>query len=270
MAEIELEVEGGVLTATLNRPERMNSLSPELTSGLLAAVERASEDDKVRVMVLTGAGRAFCAGAEVSSDRMPAGGNGASAPPARPRSERMNFRAGSVETAEAFANCDVPIIGAINGVAAGGGFGIALCCDVRIFAESARIGSIFIKRGIAADYGAAYWLPRIVGVSKAFELFYDGNVIDSTQALELGLANRVVPDEEFATEVRAYAEQIAAGPPMGYTAIRRLIIESVDSLDRLTFLDREWTAQSALLRTDDAAEGFRSFVERRDPQFSGQ
>ena len=269
MPDIESVVEGGVMTVTLNRPERMNSLSPELTSGLLDAVQRASADDDVRVMVLTGAGRAFCAGAEVSADRMPAGGNGAT-PPARPRSDRMNFRAGSVETAQAFANCDVPIIGAINGVAAGGGFGLALCCDVRIFAESARIGSIFIKRGLAADYGAAYWLPRLVGVSKAFELFYDGNVVDSATALELGLANRVVPDDELASEVRAYAEQIAAGPPMGYTAIRRLIVESVDSIDRLTYLDREWTAQSALLRTDDAAEGFRSFVERRDPRFTGQ
>ena len=102
------------------------------------------------------------------------------------------------------------------------------------------------------------------------ELFYDGNVVDSARALELGLANRVVPDDEFTSEVRAYAEQIAAGPPMGYTAVRRLIVESVDAIDRLTYLDREWAAQSALLRTDDAAEGFRSFVERRDPQFSGR
>ena len=105
----------------------------------------------------------------------------------------MNYRSGSVQTVQAFANCDVPIIGAINGVAAGGGFGLALCCDVRIFAESARIGSIFIKRGIAADYGAAYWLPRIVGVPKAFELFYDGNVVDSATALELGLATASCP-----------------------------------------------------------------------------
>ena len=170
MPDIEVKVESGVMTVTLNRPERMNSLSPELTRGLLEAVERASRDDDLRVMVLTGAGRAFCAGAEVSSDRMPAGGNGATAAPP-PRHDRMNYRSGSVETVEAFARCDVPIIGAINGVAAGGGFGLALCCDVRIFAESARIGSIFIKRGIAVDYGAAYWLPRIVGVAKAFELF---------------------------------------------------------------------------------------------------
>jgi 2-(1,2-epoxy-1,2-dihydrophenyl)acetyl-CoA isomerase len=272
MSDIEVEVENGVLTATLNRPERMNALSTELRIGLLDVLDRASRDDDVRVMVLTGAGRAFCAGAEVSSDSMPAGGGGGdngAVPTVSARHDRMNYRAGSAETVEAFATCDVPIIGAINGVAAGGGFGIALCCDVRIFAESARIGSIFIKRGIAADYGAAYWLPRIVSVPKAFELFYDGNVVDSTRALELGLANRVVPDEELEAEVRTYAEQIAAGPPMGYTTIRRLVIESVDALERRTFLDREWAAQSSLLRTDDAAEGFRSFVERRDPQFSG-
>ena len=275
MADVELEVRDGILLATLNRPERMNSLSAELTRGLLAAIDRASRDDDVRVMVLTGAGRAFCAGAEVTSDRMPAGGSttsdgrGSGTPPARSRFDRMNVQAGSAETAEAFARCDVPIIGAINGVAAGGGFGIALCCDVRIFAESARIGSIFIKRGIAADYGAAYWLPRIVGASKAFELFYDGNVIDSARALELGLANRVVPDEQLLDEAMAYAARIAAGPPMGYTGIRRLIQDSVNSIERSVFLDREWAAQTALLRTSDAAEGFRSFIERRDPEFTG-
>lgn len=274
MADVEVEVTDGVMVATLNRPEKMNSLSAELTAGLLAAIERASEDDDVRVMVLTGEGRAFCAGAEVSADRAPAGasssnGTGTGVAPARSRHDRMNFQAGSAEVAEAFARCDVPIIGGINGVAAGGGFGIALCCDVRIFAESARIGSIFIKRGIAADYGAAYWLPRIVGVAKAFELFYDGNVLDSATALELGLANRVVPDDEFKHELMAYARQIAAGPPMGYTGIRRLIQDSVNSIDREVFLDREWGTQTALLRSGDAGEGFKSFLERREPQFTG-
>lgn len=274
MADVEVEVNDGILVATLNRPEKMNSLSPDLTAGLLAAIDRASEDDDVRVMVLTGEGRAFCAGAEVSNERAPAGvgsasGNGTGTAPARSRQQRMNFRAGSADTAAAFARCDVPIIGAINGVAAGGGFGIALCCDVRIFAESARIGSIFIKRGVAADYGAAYWLPRIVGVSKAFELFYDGNVIDSTRALELGLANKVVPDDEFMGAVMAYAAQIAAGPPMGYTGIRRLILDSVNAIDRDVFLDREWVVQAELLRSSDAGEGFKSFLERRDPAFTG-
>lgn len=276
MADVEVEVNDGILVATLNRPEKMNSLSADLTAGLLAAIDRASSDDDVRVMVLTGEGRAFCAGAEVTPERAPAGvgsasgnGTGTGTAPPRSRQDRMNYRAGSAETAEAFARCDVPIIGAINGVTAGGGFGIALCCDVRIFAESARIGSIFIKRGVAADYGAAYWLPRIVGVSKAFELFYDGNVIDSTRALELGLANKVVPDDEFMDAVMAYAAQIAAGPPMGYTGIRRLILDSVDAIDRDVFLDREWAVQRELLRSSDAGEGFKSFLERREPAFTG-
>jgi len=271
MTDLEIEVNDGILVATLNRPEKMNSLSADLTAELLGAVARASEDDDVRVMVLTGAGRAFCAGAEVSSERAPAGVGGVttSAPPPKSRHDRMNVQAGSAEIVEAFARSDVPIIGGINGVAAGGGFGIALCCDVRIFAESARIGSIFIKRGVAADYGASYWLPRIVGVSKAFEIFYDGNVMTAQQALEVGLANKVVPDEDFEAEVMSYAAQIAAGPPMGYTGIRRLIQDSVDSIDRETFLDHEWAAQVSLLRSTDAAEGFRSFLEHRAPEFTG-
>lgn len=276
MADIEVTVEDGVLLATLNRPERMNSLSAELTTGLLDAVDRASKDDDVRVMVLTGNGRAFCAGAEVSGDAMPAGGssgseNGGGAAAARSRSDRMHPEtAGSIGTVRAFANCDVPIIGAINGVAAGGGFGIALCCDVRIFAESARIGSIFIKRGLAADYGASYWLPRIVGYSRALEIFYDGEVMDAQRALELGLANRVVPDDQLMDEAMTYARRIAAGPPMGYTTVRRMVIDSVDAIGRDSFAEREWAAQAELLRTADAAEGFKSFLERREPEFSGQ
>ncbi len=269
MADIEIEVNDGIMLATLNRPEAMNSLSADLLSGLMGAIERASEDDDVRVMVLTGSGRAFCAGAEVSQERNP-GTSGTSVGPARSRYARMNVQAGSAETAEAMARCDVPIIGAINGVAAGGGFGLALCCDVRFFGESGRIGSIFIKRGLAADYGAAYWLPRLVGPAKAFELFYDGEVIKAPEALALGLANRVYPDEELMAETLAYAKKIADGPPMGYTGVRRLIQDSVNSIERAVFLDRESAVQTALLKTDDASEGFRSFLERRTPEFTGE
>jgi 2-(1,2-epoxy-1,2-dihydrophenyl)acetyl-CoA isomerase len=254
----------------------MNSLGGTLSRELRAAVDRASRDDDVRVLLLTGAGRAFCAGAEVTGDSPaglagPAPGSSAEggSAPTRSRYERMNAQAGSAEFAQAFAQCDVPIIGAINGPAAGAGFGIALCCDVRIFGESGRLGSIFIHRGVASDYGAAYWLPRIIGVAKAFEVFYDGRMMDAARALELGLANRVVPDDELMTEAMAYARQIAAGPPMGYTAVRRLLQDSVNNIERGVFLDREWTAQTALLRTSDAAEGFRSFIERRDPEFTG-
>lgn len=269
MAEIEVAVEDGILLATLNRPERMNSLSPGLLQGLQGALDRASRDDDVRVMVLTGNGRAFCAGAEVSGDSAPAGGTTRAVAGTRFDAMRTDGP-GSVGMVKAFAACHVPVIGAINGVAAGGGFGISLCCDVRILAESARMGPIFIRRGIATDYGTGYWLARIVGVAKAYELLYDGGVVDSGRALELGLANRVVPDDEFMPEVMKYARQIAAGPPLAYTATRRNVLDSVDNLSRDAFSQREWAAQTALLTTKDAAEGFRSFLERREPSFTGE
>lgn len=267
MADIEVTVDDGVMLTRLNRPEKMNSLSPELLQGLYDAVNRASEDDDVRVMVLTGTGRAFCAGAEVSAARNPAGGGTKRSGTrfAQMRQDGPN----SSGMAQAFAACHVPIIGAINGVAAGGGCGIALCCDVRIFAESARMGTIFIKRGIATDYGMGYWLPRIVGISKALELAYDGNPVDSARALELGLANRVVPDETFMDEVMAYARKLAAGPPLGLTATRRILLDSVNGIERGILLEREWEAQVQLLQTNDAREGFGAFSERRDPNFTG-
>ncbi|MDA0366080.1 MAG: enoyl-CoA hydratase-related protein [Chloroflexi bacterium] len=256
----------GVMLVTLNRPERMNSLSGDLISGVMGAIDRASKDDDVRALVLTGNGRAFCAGAEVSENSNPSAGGGRQKPP---RNVQLDHFSSSGRMAEAFANCDVPVIGAINGVAAGGGFGIAMCMDVRFMAESARIGTIFIKRGIAADYGLAYWLPRLVGPAKAYELIYDGNLIDAARCLELGLANRVYPDEQLLEETLAYARRIAAGPPLAYTYVRRLMRRSLDQ-NLHDSLELEWTYQSSLLRTGDAREGFASFLERREPKFSGE
>jgi 2-(1,2-epoxy-1,2-dihydrophenyl)acetyl-CoA isomerase len=260
---IELD-EHGVLLATFNRPEQMNALNAGLGEGLLAALDRASRDDDVRALVLTGNGRAFCAGAEITAASDPS--RGASGPV--PRHARLDHLGGSGRTAEAFANCDVPVIAAINGATAGAGFGIALCCDLRFVAQGARLGPIFIKRGVASDYGVAYWLPRIVGAGRAYELMYDGDLIDADRALAIGLANRVVPDDRLLDETLAYARKIAAGPPLGTTELRRLLRRSWDMPLR-DFLELEWTAQAALLRTADAREGFTSFVEQRAPHFEG-
>jgi 2-(1,2-epoxy-1,2-dihydrophenyl)acetyl-CoA isomerase len=170
---------------------------------------------------------------------------------------------------ETFAACDVPIIAAINGPAVGAGFGLAMCCDVRFLGESARIGPIFIKRGLAADYGASYWLPRVVGPARAYEIFYDGDPLPAQRALEVGIAQRVYPDDRLLEETLAYARKIAAGPPLATTYIRRLVARSLDT-PLHEFVETEWSWQSNLLRTRDAVEGFRAFVERREPTWVGE
>ena len=265
-AEVIGEVdERGVMLASFNRAERMSALSTSMLDTLRDAIRRASEDDAVRALVLTGIGRAFCAGAEVSAGSTPA--DGTSETPGR--HTRLDHRGSSAVMAEQFAACDVPVIAAINGPAVGAGFGIACCCDIRIMAESARIGSIFIRRGLAADYGASYWLPRIVGTARAYEVFFDGNPMPASRALEIGLGHRVVNDEALLDEALAYAREIAAGPPLAYTYIRRLI-QRAGEMSLHDFVELEWSYQTNLLRTGGAAEGFRSFLERRPPVFTGE
>ncbi|MGE0572943.1 MAG: enoyl-CoA hydratase/isomerase family protein [Dehalococcoidia bacterium] len=253
------DVREGVLLATFNRPERMNTLSAALTDGLIQMLDFASKSDDVRVVVLTGAGRAWCAGAEIG---------GAGSDSERSRFERMG-PSGSVAAQQAFAACDVPVVAAINGPAVGGGFGLAMCCDVRIAAESARIGSIFIRRGLATDYGAGFWLPRIVGVAKAYEILYSGQPFPAKEALALGIVNRVVPDADLMNEAMAYAATIAKGPPLAYTATRRIVQRSLEATIR-DFPDYEWGLQSAMLRTEDGREGFKAFLEKREPEFKGR
>ena len=262
----------GVLLTTFNRPEQMNALNQTLGLGLGAALKFASEEDSVRAMVITGSGRAFCAGAEISGDRTPAesGEAPSDAAPTVSRHERLVHHNRSVQTALGFIKSDVPIIGAINGATAGAGFGMAMACDVRIAGKSARMGPIFFKRGIVSDYGVLWFLPRVVGSAKAFEVMYHSDVMPSEKLLEMGLVNRVVEDDDLLTEALAYARKVAAGPPLAASEIRRLLHSSLDATGSAEqWLIQEWNAQASLLKTNDAKEGFRSFVERRDPDFRG-
>ncbi len=256
----------GVLIATFNRPEQMNALSAEIGAALHKTLARASSDPDVRSLLITGKGRAFCAGAEVTAGRDPSRDSGG-----RPETNVAKYTdplKGAGRMAIAFAECTVPIVAAVNGFAVGAGFGILTCCDVRIMASSARIGPIFIKRGLASDYGASYWLPRIVGIARAYEIFYHGTPIDAEAAFRAGLANQVVPDEDLYGSALAIAAEYAAGPPLGNARIRQLLARSLDTSIR-DFLELEWAYQSDLLSTRDASEGFRAFVERRSPIFSG-
>jgi 2-(1,2-epoxy-1,2-dihydrophenyl)acetyl-CoA isomerase len=254
----------GVLTITMNRPETLNSLGDGMSDQLVAAIKRASTDDDVHVVVLTGAGRGFCSGAAAGGFV----GEKSGARPSRYSQIELADNA-SVEWVEAAASCHVPIIAAVNGPAAGAGSGIALCCDVRFMAESARMGTIFIKRGIVSDYGLAYWLPRIVGVGRAFEIAYDGTMINSSRALELGLVNRVYPDADLMRETMAFATMIAKGAPLGYTGLRRLLVDAT-ATDLHTFARAEWAAQTKVLASADCVEGFKAFFERREPVFRGE
>lgn len=258
-----MTLDDGVLTVTLNEPASMNALTPGIRDGLFAGIERANDDDDVRVLLLTGNGRGFCAGAAV-------GGMGGGAGSATiSRKDRLDQQGESARTVAAFSACDVPVIAAVNGVAVGAGFGIATCCDVRIVAESARMGSIFIKRGLASDYGVAYWLPRIIGAGRAFDLMYSGELLDSATCLQIGLANRVVADETLLEEAGAYARMIADGPPLAYTLARRMLQRSGD-MPIAEFAEYEWTNQRLLLASKDVSEGFRSFIEKRPAKFTGE
>lgn len=253
----------GVLVLTLNRPETMNALNGEISEGIQAAALESKTNGDIRAIVITGNGRGFCAGADLSGGG-PARGNGTAAVSRGAFTDRM----GPGRMIMALADADVPIVAAVNGAAAGAGFGLALCCDIRIASDQARMGSIFIKRGLATDYGTSYWLPRIVGVAKAYELLYTGDILNAQALLEVGLVNRVVPHDTLMTEAMAFAKRIAAGPPLAYTYIRRNAARSLDQ-GIAANLEQEWSHQKELLRTGDAAEGFRAFLEARQPTFSG-
>ena len=262
-AHVLTQVEDGVMLVTLNRPEELNVMGTAMTTLLVDALDEANAREDVNALVLTGAGEAFCAGGEIT-----AGGRLSAANLVPTRQERLDRRGWSTRTAMAFSESDVPIIAAVNGIAAGAGFSIALCCDLRFMADTATMGSIFIKRGLASDVGAAYWLPRIVGIGKAHELLYDGDPVTAERCLELGIANRVVPADALIEETLAYARRIASGPPLAYTATRRLLQRSTD-LAMLHFFEYEWTTQLSLFASRDSREAFRAFVERRDPRFQG-
>lgn len=264
--EVLFDLQDGVLLCTINRPDVMNAMNAAVTGGVLEAIDRANRDDDVRALLITGTGAAFCAGAEITADSDPTRSSGASVS----RRQRMDKLSSSGRTVLAFRDCEVPVIAAVNGVAAGAGFGIALCCDVRFAAQSARLGPIFIKRGLSTDYGVAYWLPRIVGAARAFEIIYSGDLLEATQALEAGLVNRVYPDEELLPQAMQFVRMVADGPPMAYTAVRRLLQDAIADGGSPAFVEREWAYQASLLRSKDAAEGFKAFLERRTPEFRGE
>jgi len=250
----------GVRTITLNRPERLNAIDPELADVLPHAVDEASRADDVRVLVITGAGRGFCSGLDIS------------APPRLPestRADRLDPFAWVGRWVMALVACEKPVIAAVNGVAAGAGFGLALAADIRLIASSARLTAGYVRRALSPDTGVSYLLPRLVGASRATEILFTGRDLDAAEAERIGLAAVVIPDEGFAEQVRAYATRLAAGPPIAFALTKRLLASSFDA--PLTGqLERELAYIKTCFASRDAAEALRAFSEKRPPIFSGE
>ena len=255
-------IEDGVATLTLNRPERLNALGDTLRDDLHHAMIRASRDPDIRVIVLTGAGKGFCSGGDVKAMNE-AKENRAE----RPLLDRIAPLRDRVLLA--MRDAPQPIIAAVNGAAAGAGMNIALGCDIRLASTTARFGETFVKRGLHVDWGGTYFLPRLVGMAKACELIFTGEMIDAAEALRLGLVSAVYPPEALMPAVRDLARKIAAGPPIAIRLAKRALYHG-EGADLRSALEFETFAQNVCSETEDAKEGIRAFVEKRAPAFRGR
>ena len=254
-------VHGGVALLVLNRPERMNALNNELATALYGALERIAQDDSIRAVVLTGAGRAFCAGGDLAVI-----GKGREANNSKQLEPILRAGMGAVLKIRTMPQ---PVIAAVNGAAAGAGMNVALAADIRIAAEEAMFGQNFAKVGLFPDYGGTYFLPELVGPSKAAEMFYTGDMIDAQTAFNLGLLNRVVPSAQLEAEAMTVAQRIASGPPLAIRAVKKVLFASQkDALERA--LEAEVAHQMKCFASEDCLEGVHAFFEKRAPQFRGR
>jgi enoyl-CoA hydratase len=251
---LEIDRADRVLTLTLNRPEALNALSGELADALAAEVERATSYDDVGVVVLRGAGRAFCSGADLRS---------ADGPPDARALDRAN------RIVRAVVGCDKPVVAAVQGVAAGVGCSIALACDLCVAAESASFLLAFARIGLMADGGSTATVAASIGRARAMRMALLAEPLTGREAFDAGLVSHLVDDDELDTVVGEVAAWLAAGAPLGLAATKKAVnAASYAGLDAA--LERERTGQTILLRTGDAAEGMRAFAERRPPEFKGE
>jgi 2-(1,2-epoxy-1,2-dihydrophenyl)acetyl-CoA isomerase len=259
---LDYSVDGHVAVLILNRPEVLNAFNDELGSQAIAAMERASREAQVRCIVLTGAGRAFSSGEDLGA--LAAEYEAGSAPDlGRVLSQRYN------PLIRAIRASSKPVVAAVNGVAAGAGFSIALACDFRLASEHAKLVCAFIKVGLVPDSGATWFLTRILGTARALNLAATGSVLSAEEALGLGIVDKVVPTADFEPAWRTFAAELAAGPTRAFALTKRLIeAASENSLDRQLKLEAE--AQSEAGKTQDHIEGVRAFLAKRSPDFGGR
>jgi 2-(1,2-epoxy-1,2-dihydrophenyl)acetyl-CoA isomerase len=248
--------DGPVVTLTLNRPDALNALNAELRSALLAAVKAAARDDAVRTLVITGAGRAFCAGADLRAG-------------SEERAFRRVLQAEYNPLIEAIRGCPKPVIAAVNGVAAGAGFSLALATDLVVASEDARFVPAFHRIGLVPDSGLARVLVRTLGRHRAFEILLGERHLGARDAEQAGLVAAVAPADALADMAAQLAQRLAGGPTRGIALTKRLLGQAEDAT-LAEILEAEAALQDIAGRTDDHAEGVAAFSEKRDPSFRGR
>jgi 2-(1,2-epoxy-1,2-dihydrophenyl)acetyl-CoA isomerase len=254
-------ISDGIALLVLNRPEKLNALNNELATELNSALERIAANDAVRVVILTGAGRAFCAGGDLAAI-----GKGRQAGDVKQLEPLLRSGMAAVLKMRTMPQ---PVIAAINGAAAGAGMNVALAADIRIAAEEAVLGQNFAKVGLFPDFGGTFFLPQLAGLSVAAEMFYTGEMINAQTALRLGIVNRVVPGPQLENEVRALAQKIAQGPPLAIRAVKKTLF--ADRSEALAeALEAEVRHQLRCYSSEDCLEGIRAFFEKRTPRFHGR
>jgi enoyl-CoA hydratase/carnithine racemase len=255
-------LEDGVATVTFSRPDKLNALTFDVYADLRDLLGELPHRGDTRVLVLTGEGRGFCSGGDVEEIIGELQG--------MPAAELLEFTRMSGAVVKAMRDCPLPIIAAVNGVAAGAGAVLALAADLRLVASSAKFSFLFTKVGLAgADMGAAYLLPRLVGLGRAAELLILGGEVEAARAAGIGLATRVVPDDELAAAAQELARELADGPALAYATTKILLTRELD-LDLGGAIEMEALAQALLMKSDDFGEFYAAWSEGRSPAWSGR
>jgi len=252
--------ESGILTITLNRPDKLNAFIGHMRRDLAEALEAAGSDRGVRVVVITGAGRAFCAGGDVNfmAELMERHDN----------EEFARILGSGRRVITSIRQITKPVIAAVNGIASGAGCNLALACDLRIASTNATFSQSFLKVGLHPDWGGTYFLPRLLTPNKVCELFFLGEAIDASEAARLSLVNQVVAPEDLEAATQHLAERLLAAPPIALAAAKQAVYAS-QAADLDEMLRYETEAQLRCFESEDGREGVRAFIEKRDPMFTG-